>query len=36
MNTNPLLLPFNTPYGTFPFDKIRVEHIKPALLQAMD
>lgn len=36
MNTNPLLLPFNTKYGTFPFDKIRVEHIKPALLQAMD
>ncbi len=36
MNSNPLLLPFNTPHGTFPFDQIRVEHIKPALLQAMD
>lgn len=32
---NPLLLPFDTPYGTIPFGSIKEEHFKPAFLEAM-
>ncbi len=32
---NPLLLPFDTPYGVPPFDLIRDHHYKPALEEAM-
>jgi len=35
MNTNPLLSPWDTPYGLPPFDKIRPEHYAPALEVAM-
>lgn len=33
---NPLLQPFETPYGVPPFDKIKNKHFKPALEAAMD
>ena len=32
---NPLLEPFNTPFGTPPFDKIKTEHYKPAITEAI-
>lgn len=34
-HTNPLLLPFGTPYGAIPFDQIQKEDFKPAFLKAM-
>ncbi len=33
--SNPLLNPFDTPYGTIPFEKIEIEHFEPAFQQAM-
>ena len=35
MNNNPLLLEFNTPFETPPFDQILPEHFKPAFMEAM-
>lgn len=32
---NPFLEKYNTPHGTAPFDKIKVEHYEPALLEGM-
>ena len=32
---NPLLEPFNTPHGTYPFSQIRHEHFLPAFKEAM-
>lgn len=32
---NPFFKPFDTPFQTPPFDRIRLEHYKPALLEAM-
>jgi len=32
---NPLLQPFNTPFGAIPFDKIRLEHYRPAFQEAI-
>jgi peptidyl-dipeptidase Dcp len=32
---NPLLIPFNTPYSTAPFSKIKNEHFKPAIIEAI-
>lgn len=32
---NPLLVPYNTPYNTPPFDKIELEHYKPAFEYAI-
>lgn len=32
---NPLLEPFDTPYGTYPFSKIKAEHYLPAFKDAM-
>ncbi len=32
---NPLLTPYNTPFGTPPFDKIRIEHYEPAFDEAI-
>ena len=32
---NPLLEPFDTPYGTYPFSKIKTEHYLPAFKDAM-
>ncbi len=33
---NPLLAPFDTPFNTIPFDKIKVEHFIPALQEAIE
>ncbi len=33
---NPFLTEYTTPYGVPPFDKIKAEHYKPALLQGME
>ncbi len=33
---NPFLTEFNTPYGTPPFDKIKVEHYEPAFLAGIE
>lgn len=33
---NPFLTEFNTPYGTPPFDKIKVEHYEPAFLAGFE
>lgn len=33
---NPFLTEFNTPYGTPPFDKIKVEHYEPAFLASIE
>jgi peptidyl-dipeptidase Dcp len=33
---NPLLEAYNTPYDVPPFDKIKPEHLKPAILQAIE
>ena len=33
---NPLLESYNTPYDVPPFDKIKPEHLKPAILQAIE
>ena len=35
MNANPLLLPFQTPHETAPFDLIKNEHFLPALHEAL-
>ncbi len=35
MNNNPLLLNFDTPYQTPPFDKIKIEHYFPAFQEAL-
>ena len=35
MPTNPLVLPWQTPFQTPPFDKIKVEHYEPAFQQAL-
>jgi len=35
-NQNPLLADYNTPYETQPFDKIKVEHYKPAFEYAIE
>lgn len=32
---NPFLAPYGTPHGTAPFDRIRVEHYKPAILEGI-
>lgn len=32
---NPLLKPYDTPFGVPPFDKIRVEHFEPAIAEGM-
>ena len=32
---NPFLVPYNTPHGTAPFDKIKPEHFEPAFLEGM-
>jgi len=34
--TNPFFTEYATPFGVPPFDKIRVEHYKPALLKGME
>jgi len=36
MNNNPFLTPYNTPHDTAPFDKIRLEHYEPAVMQAIE
>ncbi|MDR1200683.1 MAG: M3 family metallopeptidase [Tannerellaceae bacterium] len=33
---NPFLSEYTTPYGVPPFDKIKIEHYKPAFLQGME
>jgi len=33
--SNPLLQKFNTPFSTAPFDKIKPEHFKPAIKEAI-
>lgn len=35
LSDNPLLLPYETPFGVPPFDKIKNEHFKPALEESM-
>ncbi len=35
-NTNPLLEQWDTPFGIPPFDKIKIEHYQPAILEALD
>mgnify|MGYP002779182062 CR=1 FL=1 len=35
MSDNPLLQPFNTPFQTPPYDKIKAEHFLPAMKEAM-
>ena len=39
MNTtiaqNPFLQPYQTPHGTAPFDRIRLEHYEPAVMEGM-
>ncbi len=32
---NPFLVPYGTPHGTTPFNRIRVEHYKPAILEGI-
>ena len=32
---NPLLIEWNTPFGIAPFDRIRPEHFKPAVEEAI-
>lgn len=34
-NENPFFSPFNTPHETLPFDKIKTEHLMPALQEAL-
>ncbi|HNV81960.1 MAG: M3 family metallopeptidase [Tenuifilaceae bacterium] len=34
-DANPLLSPFDTPFGIPPFEKIKVEHFEPAFAEAM-
>jgi peptidyl-dipeptidase Dcp len=33
---NPLLKKFNTPFNTIPFEEIKLEHYKPAMIKAME
>lgn len=35
MAQNPFLQPYNTPHGTAPFDRIRLEHYEPALMEGI-
>ncbi len=35
-NKNPLLASFHTPYGTIPFEEIKIEHFEPAFNKAME
>ncbi|HNV53220.1 MAG TPA: peptidase M3, partial [Tenuifilaceae bacterium] len=32
---NPFLMPYNTPFDVPPFDKIKVEHYEPAILEGI-
>ena len=32
---NPFFAPFNTPHGTIPFDRIKVEHFAPAVREGI-
>ena len=34
--TNPFFTEYTTPYGVPPFDKIKLEHYKPAFLKGME
>lgn len=34
-NDNPLLKPWDTPFGVPPFDKIKIEHYEPAILEGI-
>ncbi len=36
IGSNPLVMEWNTPYQTPPFDKIKTEHYKPAIEHALD
>lgn len=33
--TNPFFLPYNTPHGTVPFDKIKIEHFEEAFMEGI-
>lgn len=35
LDSNPFFKTWNTPYGTPPFDQIKIEHYKPAFLEGM-
>ena len=35
MTDNPFLLEYNTPHGTVPFDKIKLEHYEPAIREGI-
>ena len=35
MNQNPLLNKFKTPFGSIPFDEIKLEHFLPAVEEAI-
>lgn len=35
MAQNPFLQPYNTPHGTAPFDRIRLEHYEPAVMEGI-
>ena len=35
MTENPFLLDYNTPHGTVPFDKIKLEHYEPAIREGI-
>ena len=35
MSNNPLLYPWDTPFGLPPFTQVRAEHFKPAFTQAL-
>ncbi len=35
MNTNPILAPYTTPHGAYPFDQIRAEHYREAFAEAI-
>ena len=34
--TNPLLQKFTTPFGTIPFEEIKIEHYRPAIEKAIE
>ena len=34
--TNPFFLPYDTPHGTVPFDKISICHFEPAIMQGIE
>ena len=35
MTENPFLLDYNTPHGTVPFDKIKLEHYESAIREGI-